>query len=217
MTRWAVFDVDGTLVPRASMEREFIRYLMAIRLLPFQNVVLYLRTWVLDIVRCGWEEATRVNKSYLHGLRASDVDAYAEACFRERIVPGIVHAGSERVDALRHDGFKIMIVSGAPSFLVHRLDRIFHPDFTVATTLETRDGRFTGNITGLHPFGTRKRAILKNLQVDLDIDFAASVVFANHHSDVHHMRLFGRAVAVNPDARLLRTASKLGWEVTTWP
>jgi HAD superfamily hydrolase (TIGR01490 family) len=216
MARWAVFDVDGTLLPGISMEREFLRYLTRKRLLPSRNILLYIARGFLGVVAHGWEEGIKVDKAYLRGLRVTDVMSYAEACFRDRIAPAIGQEGRQEVEALRQAGFKIMIISGAPRFLVDLLDNTLQQDFTVATELETKDECYTGTISGLHPFGTRKRAILESLQEQLDIDFSASKVFANHHSDVDHMALFGKAVAVNPDPALLRTASELGWQIATW-
>jgi phosphoserine phosphatase len=73
-----------------------------------------------------------------------------------------------------------------------------------------------GYVAGPHPFGRRKSAILQEAGQELEIDFSQSVVFANHHSDVHHMRLFGKAVAVNPTGKLKRLATASGWEIATW-
>ena len=216
MARWAVFDVDGTLLPGISMEREFLRYLMRRRLLPPGNILLYIARGFLGVVAHGWEEGIKVDKAYLGGLPVTDVAGYAEACFRNRIAPAVGREGRQEVETLRQAGFKIMIISGAPKFLVDLLDHTFHQDFTVATELDIKNERYTGTINGLHPFGARKRTILENLQEQLDIDFSASMVFANHHSDIDHMKLFGKAVAVNPDTRLFRTASELGWEIATW-
>ncbi len=65
----------------------------------------------------------------------------------------------------------------------------------------------------LHPYGERKTIILKALAQKLSIDFTQSIVFANHHSDYHHMLLFGEAVAVNPTARLKKFAQKHHWKI----
>jgi HAD superfamily hydrolase (TIGR01490 family) len=216
MARWAVFDIDGTLLPDISMERVFLRYLLREKLLPFGNIASYLLRGLTAALLHGWEEAIKRNKVYLRGLRVSDIDTYAEACFHERIAPAIVKGGKQQIESLMQEGYRIMIISGAPSFLVRPLEPVVRPDVVISTELEVKNGCYTGRIEGPHPFGIAKRAILENMQKDLDLDFSASVVFANHHSDIHHMKLFGRAVAVNATPKLRKLASELGWEMAAW-
>lgn len=216
MARWAVFDIDGTLLPDISMERVFLRYLLRQKLLPLRNIASYLLRGFTAALHHGWEEAIKRNKAYLTGLAASDIETYAEACFREHIAQAIVNSGKQQIESLRREGHRIMIISGAPSFLVRQLEPVLHPDVVISTELQIENGCYTGRIDGPHPFGMAKRAILENMQKDLDLDFSRSVVFANHHSDIHHMKLFGRAVAVNATPKLSKLASELGWETTLW-
>ena len=42
MTRWAVFDIDGTLFPGGSLERRFLRRMLAEGMLPPQNIARFL-------------------------------------------------------------------------------------------------------------------------------------------------------------------------------
>jgi HAD superfamily phosphoserine phosphatase-like hydrolase len=198
------------------MERVFLRYLLQEKVLPLRNIAFYLLRGFAAALLHGWEEAIKRNKVYLRGLCASDIETYAEACFRERIAPALVKSGQQQIESLRQEGHKIMIISGAPSFLVHPLEPVLHPDVVISTELEIKNGSYTGRIDGPHPFGIAKRAILENMQKDLDLDFSSSVVFANHHSDIHHMELFGRAVAVNATTKLRKLASELGWETIVW-
>jgi HAD superfamily hydrolase (TIGR01490 family) len=216
MAAWAVFDIDGTLLPAISMEQEFLKYLFSRHLLPPGNVIFYFYRWLAAALTVGWEAAIKTNKSYLRGLRVDDVEQYAEACFDRRISPAIGDTGKQQVEQLRGDGYKILIISGAPSFLVRRLEPVFRPDSVICTELETEDECYTGRILGLHPFGDRKRLILESIRDDLEIDFSRSVVFANHHSDIDHMRMFAKAVAVNPTAKLRKFASKAGWTTAIW-
>jgi phosphoserine phosphatase len=68
----------------------------------------------------------------------------------------------------------------------------------------------------VHPYGSRKRDVLCAVADTLAIEFAESVVFANHHSDIPHMELFGHSIAVNPTARLRAIAKRRGWDVRRW-
>ena len=216
MARWAVFDVDGTLLPNMSMERKFFGYLLRNRLLPTRSLVRHIWKGATFVLSKGWGEGTKSNKTYLAGLRVDDVRSYAAMCFMDEIMPAISDDGRLSIESLRECGYRILIVSGSPRFLVEHLENHLYPDFSIATELEIKDGRYTGNIVGIHPFGKRKRTILESLEKKLELDFKASIVFANHYTDVHHMILFGKVVAVNPAWRLKNLANKLGWEVVRW-
>jgi HAD superfamily hydrolase (TIGR01490 family) len=216
MAAWAVFDIDGTLLPKISMEREFLKYLFGKHLLPLTNACYYAYKGFTGFLALGWEEAIKTNKAYLRGLQVDRVEEYADACFRERIAPAVVRTGKQKVESLRHEGYMILLISGAPAFMVRRLRPALDPDRVIAAELEIIDNHFTGNIVGPHPFGRRKTAILKAVQKELNIEFSKSVVFANHHSDIDHMKLFARAVAVNPDRKLREFAVKTGWETASW-
>lgn len=216
MARWAVFDVDGTLLPEISMEREFLNYLTRKRLLPLKNLIYYIFKGLTFTVTLGWEEAIKSNKTYLKGLSVSVVDEYAAECFHKHIAPAFTQIGKQKVEAFRQEEYKILIISGAPSFLAGLLQPVYNPHYIVCTELEVKNGYYSGEISGLHPFGRRKRIILENIQKELDIDFDNSVVFADHHADVYHMQLFGKAVAINGTPKLQKAALKYGWEIDVW-
>jgi len=216
MTRWAIFDVDGTLLPGTSMEERFLLYLIGRGLIPFQNILNYFLTVLVGALQGNWVEALKNNKIYLKNLSVRSLERCACDFFRQHIAPALSTVGLKKIESYRQRGYKIMIMSGSPDFLTRHLQNICSPDHLIATLLKTRDGRYTGEVIGLHPYGARKREILLQLQNKLDIDLNKSVVFANHHSDVYHMELFGQAIAVNPTMRMERIARRQGWMVERW-
>jgi len=216
MARWAVFDVDGTLIPGTSMEKMFLGFLLKKGKLPLRNVVNFVFNGVVSVLSYGMEEGLAVNKAYIRGLAAPAVEEAAETCFRERILPVFSRTGLDKLESLRTQRHKILIISGSPSFLARRLEPGLRPDHIISAEMETGGGFFTGKMTGLHPYGERKRQILEGLRAHLALDFGKSTVFANHHSDINHMELFGTAVAVNPTPPLREEAVRRGWDVVTW-
>ena len=83
----------------------------------------------------------------------------------------------------------------------------------MATELEVRAGRFTGEIAGRHVFAAAKREALHDLAREQAIDLRASCGFADRGSDIPFLKCFGRAVAVRPDRQLRREARRRGWTV----
>jgi putative phosphoserine phosphatase/1-acylglycerol-3-phosphate O-acyltransferase len=216
MARWAVFDVDGTLLPRTSMERQFWRYLLGRRRLPVRNIFHFMTKGLAGLLKGDLDSVVKSNKSYVKDLNARDVGLLAADCYRRRIAPRLSPRGKEAVESLRRQGYKIMIISGGPDFLAEWLKIDYEPDLLVCSRLEVKSGRYTGRLSCPHPYGERKKRILAGLAEKKGLDFGRSVVFADHPSDISHLALFGRPVAVNPKGKLRRVARQRGWTIVSW-
>jgi len=216
MNNWAVFDIDGTLLPGTSLERLFLSKAFREGILTARQVAYFALEWLITVPQTGCLKALKQNKAFFRNLPAEKVKAFGKLCFEEEILPGFSRQGLERVRACRETGYRILLMSGAPLFLVKNLEEVLHPDYMVAARLEIQAGRFTGRLEQPHPYGLEKRRYLLNLEKTLPIDFANSVVYANHSSDIYHMHLFGKAVAVNPGWKLRRYARKQGWDIEYW-
>ncbi|MBN1755537.1 haloacid dehalogenase-like hydrolase [bacterium] len=216
MTRWAVFDVDGTLLPGTSMEMSFIRHLICKKNLPFPNLVSYLAHIPLIWFNSGRLEALLNNKYYLKGLPAAVVENAGAKFIHDSIIQKLASRGLYELTRSRQEGYRILIMSGSPYFLTSELASELQADHLITMYLEVNRGSFTGKLEGLHPLGLRKKLLLQKARSLLDIDYTESVVYANHHYDQFHMELFGRAVAVNPTKRLKKIAVKKAWEIQSW-
>ncbi len=213
--RWAVFDVDGTLLPGTSMERMAVRRLVESGVVTASMLTRFLLSGLRDLARAGIPGLLR-NKDYFRGLRERDLSAFSEEMVRRVVVPRIPSAAREEMEGLRRKGFRILLFSGAPDFMLHPLALAIGADAAIGTVLETENGRFSGKVVGEHLYGPAKTAILKEKAAELELDFMKSVVFANDATDADHMRLFGTAVAVNPRAGLKREAGRKRWRVVRW-
>ena len=216
MAKWAVFDVDGTLLPKTSMEKWFITYAAKRRLIPLKNLFYFFSTALNFTLKGNWVNAVKGNKLYLKDLPVDRINKTSLLFFEINIVPALSADGKETIDRYRSQGYKILIMSGSPEFLTLSLENIFHPEKIISTNLETREDRYIGQISGMHLYGKHKTRILKNLQTELEIDFEKSIVFANHHADADHMDLFGEAIAVNPTQKLKSIAEERTWRIEFW-
>ena len=61
--------------------------------------------------------------------------------------------------------------------------------------------------------GEAKAAAVRALAAERGIDLVASIAYSDGHTDLPLLEAVGRAVAVNPDRRLRRTAAARGWPV----
>lgn len=216
MAKWAVFDVDGTILPDTSMEKLFLLHAIKNRIIPPGNIWSYFRKSLPATLKGNFIDAFKSNKFYMKNLPVSKIRQFGLKFAKEAIWPKISETGLNKIEQFRGNGFKILIMSGSPDFLtIPLVDKITH-DYLITTKLAASHGKFSGEVSGLHPYGRRKTKILLDLQQRLQISFEESAVFANHHADADHMQIFGTAIAVNPTRKLAAFAHQRGWPIEWW-
>jgi HAD superfamily hydrolase (TIGR01490 family) len=202
----AIFDVDGTLV-QGGTERLFFCYLMQTRRLNLTRVLGFL-------ARLATEPRERYrNKTYLAGLAVADMEHLGQRCFQEVILPRLRPPAVARLKAHRSGGRKIILLTGSLAILMLPLHKHLGADWLIATELAHVNGRFTGEITGLHPRGENKRLLLEELARHQGLDLASSSAYGNHEEDVPMLSSVGHPVAVSPTRALKRLAQERGWPV----
>jgi len=216
MVKWAVFDVDGTLFPTTSMEKKYILHLLFLGQLPVRNIFYYALAAFYYLITRNWVEALKNNKYYLKELPFRPVKENGARFVREQVWPHISKKGLQNIEKYRRLNYKILVMSGSPDFLTEVLAVRLKPDYLITSKMQIRNDIFTGRLDGLHPYGDRKTQLLQKAAPDIGLDFKQSIVFANHDSDIDHMKLFGTAIVVNPRPKLQEYASKNGWPVEYW-
>jgi HAD superfamily phosphoserine phosphatase-like hydrolase len=214
--RWAVFDVDGTILPGTSMERLMIAKLVKDGLIPIRSFFIFFFFALRSFCRRRGIPEFLENKQYFRDLPERPMVRFSKGLVEEKVIPRIPKAVYDEMERLRKGRYKILLMSGAPEFLLCPLAERLGADAAMGTVLETECGRLTGSPHGDHLYGPAKARILKKHQRELNLDFSHSVVYSNDSSDAEHMRLFGTAVAVNPRKGLKRTAEKFGWRIERW-
>ncbi len=205
-----VCDLDGTLI-RVSSERAFLMSLARRRILRASGVAGFLAGYALHPSRTiregpGW------NRRYLRGIPAVCLSREAD-----RLTPILLETVRPEVSAYLEDlgrkGARLHLLSASLAPLVERISREcgFH-GFT-GSSPEIRDGRFTGDIRGLRPWGPGKVAALRAIMEATGVPPGDTLALGNSRSDIEMMRLCGAAAAVVPDSGLKAEASKRGWEV----
>ena len=208
----AVFDVDNTLLPGASSERLFIRFLIERRHLGWRAALGTLAAMV-RYARLGPFHALRQHRPYLRDWQVARLQALAEEAFATTIVPRLSRRGVERVREHQARGHLTVLLSGAPPFLLAPLSRQLSIEHVIGTPLVIAEGVYTGALAGGHPYGEEKALLARRFADAHGIELAASYAYADDHSDAPLLRLFGHPVCVNPSPRLRRLAVRCGWPV----
>jgi HAD superfamily hydrolase (TIGR01490 family) len=208
----AVFDVDNTLIPGISSERLFIRYL--IRRRHFGPRAAYRTLAVmLRYARLGPFHTVRQHRPYLRGWPVARLEALGGEAFATAIRPRLSGRGVARVREHQAAGHLTALLSGAPPFLLAPLARFLGIEQVIGTPLAVVDGAYTGDLAGNHPYGPEKAALARRFAKAHDVALAASYAYADHHTDLAFLALFGHPVCVNPSPALRRQAARRGWPV----
>ena len=203
MKRIAVFDIDGTILRRVSTERMFFKYLLRKGEIGLFAGFNFISGFLKD---CGknWLYATKGNKWYLKGMDCERIKSLGIDFFNSVVKKKISDIAVDMINRHKEEGCEIILLSGAFDFFMDEYLKYLKADRVHGTALEVEDGKFTGRIKGLFPYGENKAKIIDKDFVD--IDYVNSYAYANDYDDRHFLKMFGHAVAVNPDRRLLKFA-----------
>jgi fatty acyl-CoA reductase len=202
----AIFDVDQTLV-HGHTERLFFWFLLRAGRLKPPRTLGYLGR----LARHPRERFR--DKSYLEGLPVDEVIRLARRCYQEAIAPRLSAPGLACVKEHQAQGHRIVLLTGSLSVLLQPLKEKLKADWLIATELGRDNGRFTGEIAGLHPRGENKLRLLKELSRTQGLDLSQSYAYGDHIQDSYLFRAIGHPVAVNPSWRLKRLARRHRWPI----
>jgi HAD superfamily hydrolase (TIGR01490 family) len=210
----AFFDLDGTLLPAPSIERRFLRFAFSRGSLgPAQWT-----SWLAQFLRTIAKDpraATRGNKACYSGVPASAMMKWAASPSRRPL--RFFSAGLRLLEWHAARGHSIFLVTGAPAPLAEIAARELPvPVHIAATRLETRDGCWTGEISGEHMSGAAKRRALEHFAGARGIDLARSFAYGDSYSDVAMLEAVAWPTVVNPGELLERLARQRGWPILEW-
>lgn len=214
----ALFDLDGTLIPKDS-DHAFGEF----------------------IITLGWADAatfSRRNDAFYEDYLAGklDIDAYVEFAtspWRGRSAAELQHATERFLETIvrpmlhpralalvqRHQqaGDLVAVVTATNEFVTRPIAQLFGVDELIATNLE-RDarGQVTGRIDGVPSFRegkiTRVQAWLAARGQALT-DFERSSFYSDSTNDLPLLECVSEPVATNPGPGLERIALERGWPV----
>jgi HAD superfamily hydrolase (TIGR01490 family) len=214
----ALFDLDGTLIPKDSDHA-------------FGDFTLQL----------GWADAAdfrRRNDAFYDDYVAGrlNIDAYvdfATAAWRDRPPAELVRATERFLDLVvrpmlhpaalalvqrHHDaGDLVAVVTATNDFVTRPIARLFGVDELIATDLERdANGRVTGRIAGVPSFREGKVTRVQQWLAARGLAFETferTTFYSDSTNDLPLLERVGEPVATNPGPALERIARERGWPV----
>lgn len=213
MKKAAIFDIDGTIIKNISSERVFFRYLIEKKVITSKDLLRLARVF-LNKLFCLKGIYVRKNKYYLKDREYERIVSIINDCFHERISPFISKTALEEINALKNNGYLIILLSGTLSPLVDCFRSYCNADLGIGTGIATdKNGIITGEIAGIHSYSGGKAKIMDDLVIKYDIDLSSSHAYANQYLDVKFMRMVGYPVAVNASPMLRLYAKINRWKI----
>lgn len=211
--RLAVFDLDRTLLPGASIvalvqelaARGMISRRRLVQAGVEQTVFRHRGSTDAQIERVRSTALTLI--AGLDRAPLLDVVATVGARLHTRVRP----AARWLLDRHLAAGDFCILLSASPHELVDSIGRRLGVHRSIGTRAAVDGGRFTGGIEGPFCYGPGKLAALQRSLGDVDLDDAFA--YADSASDLPILRACGRPVAVNPDRALRRVARAAGWPI----
>ena len=212
--RLVLFDIDGTLVPGASSEARFARYLWDRRALGLRQLLAFAWFCLRYFPRYG-RHVMQKNKAYLSGHGKAEIAALARDFVAERLLPSLYAPAVERLRAHEAAGDRVALLSGTPQFIADALAEALEVREAIGARCCTENGVFTAAPPRRHPYGPTKIDAAETLAAHAKLPLDEAVAFGDSINDAYLFRVVGEAIAVEPDRRLSREAAGAGWEIIT--
>ncbi len=208
----AFFDLDGTLIPPPSSERMFLKHLIQNNVVTWTDMLRFVQGIVYNS-KGGRHGIFKRNKFYLKEKNVELIEHMAQEYVEHYIYPLISRDAQHVIAQHKANNDVLIMISGSPYFIVKVCAQMLGFNDYKGTDLIINDGKFTGKIKGIHPYGKNKVAVVQDFIAHYALDINHSTIYANHGMDRYILALSPRPVAVNPSRRLQKYCKKKGWEI----
>jgi HAD superfamily hydrolase (TIGR01490 family) len=210
------FDVDGTLV-KTNLFDTLLFYVMN-QTSPLLGAGRILKTFASVPALVAAEEIDRgtFNEWLFRGYTGISEDRLldlADEAFDSVMRPALYKGAFDLVKRSKAAGHRVVLLSGSPDFLLHRLAKLIDADEVIGNRLQIRDGLATGKLLPPIVAGPEKARIIKDHAKKHGFDLDECAAYSDSMSDVPMLSVVGRPAAVNPDFRLRALAKTHRWPV----
>jgi HAD superfamily hydrolase (TIGR01490 family) len=210
------FDVDGTLT-KSNLFDSLLFYVLN-QQNPLFGVGRIVRTFASVPALLAAEEVDRgtFNEWLFRGYEGISEDRLldlADEAFDNVMRPALYKGAIDLVKRAKKAGHRVVLLSGSPDFLLHRMAKLVEADDVIGNRLQIRDGRATGKLLPPIVAGPEKARLIKDHAKKHGFDLDECAAYSDSLSDVPMLSVVGRPAAVNPDFRLRQLAKTHRWPV----
>lgn len=209
----AFFDLDKTIIATSS-SMAFSRPFFEGGLLTRANA---LRTayaqFLFQIGGADERQTTRLRDALSDLIKDWDV-AKVEEIVAETLhdyIDPVVYDEALELIALHHRyGRDVVVVSASAYEVVKPIADMLGADGVIASRMEVKDGKYTGEIT-FYAYGEAKAVAIREMAAARGYDLDDSYAYSDSITDAPMLSVVGHGYTVNPDRGLRREAAERGW------
>lgn len=215
----AFFDVDGTLLDTTIVH--FYARLMTDAMSPRRRALWALGfaprvPMFLAVDRVSRAAFNRMFYRLYRGCDAAELRERAARIVPEYAMAKLYTDARETVERHHDAGHTVALVTGTADFVARPVAELLGVQHVLATQLQERDGRLTGEIVGEPLSGDRKAAVMTDFANERSICLTRSYAYGDSTADAAMLAAVGAAVAVNPSRRMTREAMLRRWDTRSW-
>ncbi len=211
----AFFDLDKTIIATSST-LAFSRPFFANGLISRASVIRSMYAQLAYLLGGANHDQMERMRHYLSGLTNGwEVDTVRQIVAEtlHTIVDPLVY--DEALELIRQHqqaGREVVIVSTSGSDVVEPIAELLGVSNVMATRLEVREGRYTGEIE-FYAYGENKASAIREFAAREGYDLRECFAYSDSATDIPMLTAVGHPNAVNPDKPLRKEAIERGWPV----
>jgi HAD superfamily hydrolase (TIGR01490 family) len=207
-----IFDVDQTVIKRTSaqyflqeaLKDKYIN-IWQLRRLPFDLIKYKLAIPDFDFIENSAKKFA--------GIDEKNFETVSNNCFERRIKKNIFPGAAKLIKEALERGEKVIFATSSFNFIIAPLEKYFGIKGSIASKLEFKDGKTTGNLCGESFFGNKKKIAAVQWLEQNKINPKDACFYSDSYTDIPLLEYCGIAIAVNPDRILAKEAKKRGWKI----
>lgn len=215
MNKFAVFDIDGTLI-RWQLYHVVVNRLAQAGALG-ESAHHKLKQAIMSWKRREDDDAYKQYETLLIEIYQAALSSLSVKLFDDVVDRTIDEYKDQTyvytrnlLSDLKKNKYKLLIVSGSHLELIRKIGEYYGFDDWAGTYYERNDQGFTGKATV--PSLDKKRA-LRSLVKKHNLSFHGSIGVGDTQSDISMLELVDKPIAFNPDKFLLASAKKNNWPI----
>lgn len=212
----ALFDFDGTIIAGYSVFSFLREQVRRGDLAPSEIVATVEAIGKFGLGRADFAALMSLSAQSMKGLKEDDYLDVAQLIFERDLAKKIYPESRALIEAHMRKGHTVAIISSATPYQVGPCAKYLGIEHIACSTMEVKDGIFTGELGGPLCFGEGKVNAALDLAKEKELDLANSYFYSDSTDDIELLEYIGNPRPLNPSQKLRDIAETRGWPVRTF-
>ena len=209
----ALFDFDGTIIAGYSVFSFLREQVRRGDLAPSEIVATVDAVARFGLGKKDFATLMTLSAQSMKGLKEDDYLDVAQKIFERDLAKKIFPETRALIEAHMRKGHTVAIISSATPYQVTPCANYLGIDKVSCSTIEVKNGIFTGELGGPLCFGVGKVDAALAIAKEHDVDLADSYFYSDSTDDIELLEYVGKPRPLNPSTKLREIAGERGWPI----